>query len=419
MTRLGVKKLRAFVAWFDTLRMREFVIDTLRMAAIVMVLVEAIFLSERFPMVFRDVLRNHAGFVDAAMILALNVPQIFDLALPLALLIATYTSVLGMRENRELLVLGAAGMGPSRLIVPIVAVSVAATICSVLVSGFINPLSLYAQRAVLFDAEYRGLTQGSGTGQLYFLNDRVVYAPRQPPGETAAPEREPASGAEHKKGGFHLRAPRQKRNVFLYEPAGPGRFRIILAATARVAGKEKDGYVPLLLGEVTSRVFRYAPSADEGSGSTDETFYATTAKQGMVISDLIPFPTRGNDGTELTLPELMRGRTRAGWPEPAVQLRLVGERIGRGLLCLIAPLLAMIAVGVTSRLTLYLALPLGCMTLMSLNVSTEWLLRTLTLGRASLLTLLMMALTGAGMAILLALIVRGQRVLLRPQLARA
>ncbi|CAI9121259.1 LptF/LptG family permease [Brytella acorum] len=399
--RTAIARLSAIVAGYGTLRIRQFLRDCLRLGLFVMLLVEAVFLSERFPMVFRDVLRNHAGLPEALVVYVLTVPQIVDLSLPMALLVATYLALLQIRENRELLVLGAAGMGPRHLILPGMALAIATCVMSLVVSGVVNPLSLYAQRAVLFRAEYLALTVGRSAGQFYFANDRVMFAPPQMNDNS------------------HL-----KRNIFIREPDGPGRFRVILAGSASVAKGEVNGYVPLQLGDVAWRVFCFDPSvtsctADGGAA----TFSARTSDRTLVLSDVLPFAARGYDGEELTSAELAAGLMSKGHGvghiAPDTLTRILGERVGRGLLCIMAPVLAFISVCLTTRRTVYLALPVACIVLMSFNISTEWIILALENDHVGLVMMVLLAFTTAGALALAALVLRLQDALFRPQLSRA
>src|SRR5262249_1519437 len=75
----------------------------------VVALIEAIFLAERFTIVFRDAADKDANLLDIFLLLGCTSTEIFDLALSIAVLIAVYSIVLRMRENRELLALFAAG----------------------------------------------------------------------------------------------------------------------------------------------------------------------------------------------------------------------------------------------------------------------------------------------------------------------
>ena len=64
-------------------------------------------------------------------------PAVFDLALPLALMIAVYRIVLRRREDRELLVLSGAGIGSARFVWWAMAIGLAAQLVSLAVSGVI------------------------------------------------------------------------------------------------------------------------------------------------------------------------------------------------------------------------------------------------------------------------------------------
>jgi hypothetical protein len=87
-------------------------------------------------------------------------------------------------------------------------------------------------------------------------------------------------------------------------------------------------------------------------------------------------------------------------------------------LCLLAPLIALLSVCLTTRATNYFALPLACMALMSLNLTSEWLISAIAptnplgaLAAPAVLTVLFAAL-------LLFEVVNKQGELVRPKLAQ-
>ena len=134
-------RLRVANGPFKRLHARDLFASVALQVFTVMALVEAIFVAERFPMVFRDVLQNNADPFDTALILACTTTQIFDLALAIAILMAVYWTILRMRENRELLVLFAAGTGPYQLVALVLAIAVAAQIASLTVFPFFKASS--------------------------------------------------------------------------------------------------------------------------------------------------------------------------------------------------------------------------------------------------------------------------------------
>jgi lipopolysaccharide export LptBFGC system permease protein LptF len=381
----------------------------------VMTLVEAVFLAERFPMVFRDVLKNNASLYDTALLFLLNSTQIFDLALAIAVLMAVYLTTLRMRENRELLVLFAAGTGPYQLTALVLVTALAAQIASLTVSGVIDPASRYTQRVILFDAEFRALRTGINTGQFYYFPDRVAFAPAQ--------------AKSHGKAD-------QTRKLFVYEQVKPGSFRIITADHARLEGPDDSGAMLLTLDGFTSHMFEDTPkqavaATPQGDtktcngcgnwpkGSPRMVVSANDVVQQMTMDQLLTFKPRGSQAEELTVFEQLGAGRGVVSEKQKEAMRLLGERFSRSLLCLLAPLIALAAVCLTARRTNYITLPLACMTLMSLDVASEWLIKTLgpidPLGALTTPAIVAAVILAA----LLAVVVRRQGELVRPQLARS
>lgn len=379
-------------------RIRLFTGDVVRITGLIMLLIEALFLSERFPMVFRDVLRHHAGLREAILIFLLNIPQIFDIALPIAFLVATYRSLIDMREGRELLVMGAAGMGPKGLLAPCFGLASTAAMTSFLVAGIVNPLSLYAQRVVLFNAQSLALTEGSATGQFYALEKAVVFAP-----------------ATQKRAEF----PGQKRNLFIYEPSGDGCVKITLAGSARSENHETKGVLSLFFDNVSWRIFDMGQSPAALTPCPVEAESFTSGDKQIKLSELLSFQPRGFDGSEFTSPELMTLPSGPGLPDTTRLYQIQAGRIGRVLLCFIAPAFACAAVCLTSRRVQYVMLPLACGGLMSLDLAFEWIVQAGTLLHENRLIGELFFLTAGGCAVLLFLTWRLQNTLFRPQFGRA
>ncbi|MCH4092004.1 LptF/LptG family permease [Acetobacter sp.] len=369
-----------------------------RITGLVMLLIEAMFLSERFPMIFRDVLRHHAGFYEAFFIFVLNIPQIFDLALPIAFLVATYRAVIDMREGRELLVMGAAGMGPRGLLAPCFGLACAAAMTSFFVAGVINPLSLYAQRVVLFNAQSLALSGGSATGQFYVLEKNVVFAP-------ATRER--------------AELPGQKRNLFIYEPNGDSCVKIILAGSARSETPEIRGVLSLFFDNVSWRIFDMRLSSAAASPCPVEAESFTSGDRRVRLSELLSFQPRGFDGSELTSPELLGMPSEPGLPDAGKLYQIQAERIGRILLCFMAPALACAAVCLTSRRMQYVVLPVACGGLMSLDLGFEWIVHAGAFLHEKRVIAELVLMTIGGCVSLIFLTWRLQNTLFRPQFGRA
>jgi lipopolysaccharide export LptBFGC system permease protein LptF len=380
----------------------------------VMGMVELIFIAERFTAVFRDVLVNNANLWDMALVLALTSTRIFDLALAIAVLMAVYLAVIQIREDRELLVLFAAGLGPYQFIALVFAVAVAAQLTSITVSGVLDPLSRYAARVILFDAEFRALKNGVGTGEFYYFPNRVAFAPPRSMSQDSL---------------------RQNWKLFVYEQQGPNASRIITADHARMEGPDAKGWIMLKLGGFNSRTFyepgpsAVAPSTIDASGSCAHCQPSSTdipgismqvhnVTQQMTIDDLLPFVPRASADEEKTIFEQVGARSEVSSPQYRETMRMLGERFARSLLCLLAPLVALATVCLTTSRTNFLALPLACMTLMALDVTSAWLIRAISPTGPFGAIAVPYALTAAFAGLLLAMIVRWQGELVRPQLGR-
>ena len=398
----------AALAAFRQLYVRRFLASVLVQMLAVMALFEAIFLSERFPAIFRDVLRNNADLLDTSLLFVLTGTQIFDLALAVAILLAVYWTILRMRESRELLVLFTAGIGPYQVAGVTLAVAFVALLGSLTVSGVIDPATRYLQRVILFDAKLRALTGGTSTGQFYSFPNRDAYVP-------PAPATDPAP-----------RSP----GLFVFEPAESGRFSVFTADRARLEGPDSAGRLRLSLGGYSSHDFVEAAPAGDCAGcaaaappgpATDRPRRDISASQlthEISLDELLPFAPRGSEVPELTIFEQLADPVDLGAEQHAKVMRLLGERLTRGLLCLLAPLGALAAVSLTSRRTNSLAMPAACMSLMAINVLGQWVVRAIA-PETPLQALLLPALLSAWfMAVLITVIVRRQSELIRPQLTR-
>ena len=102
---------------------------------LILLLVEAIFLGEKFPDLFNTVVERNGRLWDVFLLMICATPEIFDLALALALLVAVYQVLLRSRENRELQVIAGAGIGTFEFVKFALAVGVVALIGSMLNSG--------------------------------------------------------------------------------------------------------------------------------------------------------------------------------------------------------------------------------------------------------------------------------------------
>ena len=362
----------------------------------VVILIEAIFLAEHFTWVFRDAVRHEADLSGIALALACTSTEIFDLALAIAILMAAYVTLLRMRENREMLVLFGSGVGPYQLGALVLIVSLAGQVVSMTGSGLVDPLSRYAQRSILFSSELRSLKKGVAKNEFYYFPSYVAYAmdhvqggappplaPGQVPVIDASTNARPAA------------SPGRDRTLFVYQQIGPRTSRIVTAAQARLDGPDRSGRIVLNLSDFTSHTFADAhPLASEDGkavhpipgkcldcpdafGDTPPiTMKVRDMSQLMMVDQLLPFTARASNIDEQTVFEQMFMPDNETADSRAAQMRLLAERFSRSLLAFLAPLVALLGVAFTSRMTNWFALPLSCLALMSVNLLCEWVITT-------------------------------------------
>jgi lipopolysaccharide export LptBFGC system permease protein LptF len=415
----------------------------------VIVLIEAIFLAEHFTWVFRDAVRHEADLAGIALVLLCTSTEIFDLALAVAILMASYLTLLRMRENRELLVLFASGLGPYQLGALILIAALAGQVVSTLGSGVADPMSRYAQRSILFSSELRSLKKGVAKNEFYYFPSYVAYAmdhvvdgaaPPRAAGEIPVID---ASGAGSKSAPAQS-APAQSspikgrdRTLFVYQQIGPRTSRVVTAAQARLDGPDRSGKIVLNLNDFTSHTFADAhpmPSADGATradplkcrnctqilkDSPPVTMKVRDMSQLMMVDQLLPFTARTSNTAEQTIFEQLFVPDHHSGDARAAQMRLLAERFSRSLLSFLAPLMALLGVALTNRLTNWFALPFSCLALMSVNLLCEWVITsTAPLSVAGALLPPFFLYAGIAYAVF-TLIVWRHSEFVRPQLARS
>lgn len=382
---------------FPSQQARRIVRDVSLQVALVLLLIESIFVAEQLISgLLEEVLKIRASLVTTLAMMAAMLPQVFELALPTAILIAVYRVALGLREDREFLMLSSLGIPPHGLIRLVIRIGIVAQIASLLVGGIVDPLSRYAYRLLMFSAQYNALTGGVVTTSRLFETQAgtVVVAPR-------------ADGAA---------TPR----LFVRQPTEEGGERIVVANGTRLVGPDMNGRVALHLYDFA--VDDFPPplpgSAVLGGGrlpvAPTSSLRGTSTQQSMVLDDVVPFDPRGRNTAELMLPELLLSA--AGEPDHRLEL---AKRIGRSLLCLIAPLIALLALSFTSRLNQAFILPLACAGLMATEiVGTSVLSGLVWLGLMPLLAIVLGGGVAIGMLLVAAVALRSATVA-RPGLGRS
>src|SRR5262249_21563442 len=134
-------------------------------------------------------------------------------------------------------------------------VALGSQLISITVSGLIDPVSRYAQRLLLQDAEVRALKTGISKGQFYFFPDYVAFAPEQNVEDQLFAPNESYMTAGHAIVPHKRAQKKQNRRLFLYQQADPNTSRIITADRARLDGPDSGGKVVLHLSGFSQHMF--------------------------------------------------------------------------------------------------------------------------------------------------------------------
>ncbi|MCZ8313840.1 LptF/LptG family permease [Phreatobacter sp.] len=371
--------------------------DVALQVALVLLLIESIFVAEQLISgLLEEVLKIRASLGQTLAMMAAMLPQVFELALPTAILIAVYRVSLGLREDREFLMLSSLGIPPHGLIRLVIRIGLVAQIAALLVGGILDPLSRYAFRLVMFSAQYHSLTGGTVTANRLFETrvGTVVVAPRSDGVPT----------------------PR----LFVRQPNPDGTERVVVANGTRLIGPDLNGRVALHLYDFAVDDF---PAPPPGGATTSgarvpvapvSSLRGSSTQQSLILDDIVPFDPRGRNIAELTLPELAVGAM-----ERTGERLELAKRIGRSLLCLLAPLIALLALSFTTRANQAFVLPIACAGLMATEIAgTSVLAGVLSAGLWPVLALVIGGGVAIGAGLILAVALRSSAVA-RPGLGRS
>ena len=383
---------------FPRQQTRQVIRDVVWQVGLVLLLIESVFVAEKLLSgLLVELLAVSASFGKSLFLMAALMPEVFELALPAALLIAVYRVALGMREDREFLVLSSAGIPPYGLVRLILKIGFGAQVIALLVSGLVEPLSRFAFREVMFVAQYSALAGGTIT-KTRLIDTRVGTVWASPRSD------EP-----------------ENPRLFVRQEPQAGQERIVVANGARLTDPDRAGRVSLLLFDFSVDDFVVPPASLVPAGRPVRPMSAPVSSlrgqstsQSMVINDVIALDPRGRDVAELTTIELFwsAGTDRA-------HLLALGKRLGRSLLCLLAPLIALIALSWTTRANQAFILPLACAGLMATEIIGTAALGTLA-GTGLVPTLVLLVIFAATLTLALSGIAASRSsAIARPGLGRS
>ena len=301
--------------------------------------VEAIFLSDLIiAHILPHVLDHRASLWNVLVVAALSMPGGLYIALPVAVLAAVYFVLLRRREAREFIILAGMGRGIGPLVRFVVMVGLIGLALSLYLSGHAEPLSRYLAQKTMDEVRIEAIrTSSIGAGKFYHLSGNTVFA-----------------------GGGQTRSIASK--VFFLQDLGDDQYRLVTAAQSQRLNAPEMTTAGVILHDAAAYDFEIRNHAriDE-----DDAQHCT----GCDTLEIIPGGARTSNQILISLPSmsLPGSDPRGGRIEERASFELLeddlnsdavkrtlGERLLRGLLVFVAPLIGLLAV-VLTRPALYLA----------------------------------------------------------------
>ncbi|MGE0230428.1 MAG: LptF/LptG family permease [Flavobacteriaceae bacterium] len=310
--------------------------------------VEAIYLSDKvITNLLHVTLQRQAGVGDLALLTLLAAPEVLFITLPTGLLIATYFVMLRRREAREFLIYSGFGYSTSLLVGLCLTIGLAAFAVSLAATGFVEPAARQAFGRLSFDLQYKAMREGRiAPGRFYEFGDYTVFAP---------PNREAGS-------------------LFIHQRLDDERYRIVIADRTQLVGQAQSGTLGLIFENARAHEFQRLRDRAEIArrGEIDPCPDCRNAHPAMPTSiveinrlygelptrDLPAFIGSAHEPGLMTTSEL------AGGQRTAPELTELASRLLRAFLCLIAPLMGLLACALTRPATLLFALPAATATIL-------------------------------------------------------
>lgn len=391
-----------------TLYTARLFVRTLLEVCLLASLIEGLYLSERFISILKIIIDKPVGIENVLPLLAAAAPEV-HLALPLAILIATYRVVLLSRENREFVALASGGQSTLPLLQFASAVALAALIFSLLISGELAPRAKFAFRSYIDAIQYEALRGGSTPGQfLYFPNYTIYVWPTE-------------RGSN--------------RSIFVKQILDEKSNRIVNAQNIEIVDRSSQGMLIIGMLGVTMNDF---PNYGENWVATDLDTNAVrdplcrncapqfnhlrsdSLVKTLDIVKLVPTLPRGASIDEWTTPDLLGWATQPNDKgRGAAEASEVMRRLARALLCFLAPFIAWLTLTFTTRRSQAFALPLACAGVMVADIGFSQLVSRLSAIGAAALSSILVGAACVVLALLVAQIIVRQHLLIFPALGRS
>lgn len=249
----------------------------------------------------------------AVRMIANLVPHYLEMALPAALLIAIIISVDRLSRSGEIVAMMATGVSLFRIARPYMLMALVLALVSVLIAGFVQPITRYNYRQIAFDLQQSSIVTAFRERKFVQFHDRVVWTDRVD--ETG----------------------RNLGETFVIETAPDGSRRFMTGRTG-VLHEDGGGWVITLTDAMIGQL--PAVIGDAVAGRQGDRLMVATVDWQLPVASAV-FRSRGGDQRELTLSELIAGtyRDQGFGIDPVSASADLHDRLSRSALLLTLPLI--------------------------------------------------------------------------------
>lgn len=277
------------------------------------VLAMALLLLERLIRITEIVSGSGSALASASMLVANLIPHYLNLALPGAFLIAMILTIDRLSRSGEIVALMAAGVSLYRIVLPFLQISLILAAVSLLISGFLQPMSRYSYREIVYNLQHQSVISVFQEQKFVQYDNRIVWTDSVQP------------------------AGRRLGQTFIMETELGGTRTVLTGGSGELREiRSGEWEITLLDGAGVSY------SENDRPDEYDRIEYGELSWP--VIAEAEQYRARGGDERELFLQELLATASGASSRDiaPAIAAAAFHDRTSRAALLLVMPLIAII-----------------------------------------------------------------------------
>lgn len=273
----------------------------------------SILMLERLIRITELISGSDDALMSAARMIANLLPHYLGMALPGALLIATIISVERLSRSGEVVALMSTGVSLYRFNRPFLGLAVVLALASIVISGFLQPVSRYNYRAIVHELKQNSIVTAFQERKFVQFDDRVVWT----------------SSVDF--------ARRSLGATFILETGPDGTRRFMTGNTGRLS-EQPDGSWLITLQDAMAGDIPAEFASGQGSRVNTSRVYW------RMPTPIEGYRDRGDDERELTLTELMTQSylVPGSSVDPVAASANLHDRLSRAALLLVLPFVSVV-----------------------------------------------------------------------------